>query len=423
MEMTDKSSKRYLQVAEDLSFIGSGPIPLMGMTQHAAVADALTRTGALWFLSLTNLTAEKGHGHPLSDQTNAFHTIAHDYKQPYSTVVCVPDSVSSAPDLTPIAFPVLPNANPVSSSNGNISYPGCVPGIPNQTSQTIAQQTITREQVYNLPHSTTDFILHWIDLNIDAFNGSSIGAIVQLPRAENNATQELMVCNLSAGWGTAALSMHTMGGGISTVSSRVIEGDNHTTQSNSIKDTNIPGWETTDASGGRYFDYHLPYYPRQLINISREWAEYLNPTLTGLNTTVFNTILQQQIFSCSPRVSTETALVSMVVNGLATIGAGSQLQGSVRTKGPNGDEGIDGNYWLTGHDNVFEVDNLNPNWVKFRVDSTLEGYGYNASKVAPRLAIAILMMYCLLALGHLIYASITGKSLYHSISFTRQEQC
>ena len=63
----------------------------------------------------------------------------------------------------------------------------------------------------------------------------------------------------------------------------------------------------------------------------------------------------------------------------------------------------------SGKGSVFQVDNPNPDWVKFRVDSTLVGYGYNAFGVAPRLAIALLTIYCLLALGHMVCACITGK--------------
>ena len=411
IQIADKSSLRRLTVIEDETFLGSGPRPMTATTQHAVIADALTMTGSLWFLSLTNVTASKGHGKPLSDQTDAFHTITNDYKQPYGSVVCIPDSVSEAPDQAPIAFPILPVANSAALSNGNNTYEGCLPGT-HKTAQTINHPSITREQVYNLPHSTTNFVLEWIDLDFPEFEGSSVGAVVVLPRTAANTTQEVMLCNLSAGWGTAALSIQTVDGGISAVSSEMTHHENHDEQSHSIKLTNVPDYQTGGESRGReYFEYRLPFYPRQSVAISPQWAEYLNPIVTGLNSTVFNIIQQQQIYACSPRISTEVALIAMIVNGLAKTGAGSQLQGNVRTKGLNGDEGLDGDYWLSGKANVFQVNDINPDWIKLHVDSTLEGYGYNAFDVAPRLAIAFLTMYCLLALGHIIFAGITGKYL------------
>ena len=408
IDLPDKGSVRGMSIEEDESYIGFGPRPLVATTQQAVVADALTNTGALWFLSLTNVTATKGHGSPLSDQSDAYHTIENDYQQPYGTVVCIPDSISSRPDAVPISFPRLPNANPAFLSTGNFTYKGCLPGT-QVTAETLAHSSLTRDQIYDLPYSTTDFFLEWVDLDSDRFNGSSVGAVVLLPRSERNATQDVILCNLSAGWGTSSLSMRTGGGGVGTVKSQVTHKDQHITASPTIQQTNIPPAEMTDDSAD-YFDFHLPDYPLQSMNISKEWAKYLSPTVLGTNTTVINLLLQQQLYACTPRVSVEAALVGLMVNGLAKIGAGSELQGNVRTVGPNGDKGLDGNYWLSGKGNVFQVDNPNKDWVKFHVDSTLEGYGYNAYDTAPRLAIAILTIYCLLAIGHLVYAVSTGES-------------
>ena len=418
IEIAEKSSIRNLQMGEDQTFPQSGQQPLTATTQHAVIADALTMTGALWFMSLTNLTAGRGHGKPLSDQTDAIHTITNDYKQPFGSVVCIPDFVSNVPDQGPIAFPILPTANSGTLSNGNHTYATCVPGT-HKTAQTIKHPSITREQIYNLPYSGTELMLQWVDLDSHEFEGSSVGAVVILPRAAAKTTQEVMLCNLSAGWGTAALSMQTSFGGVSAVSSKMThygdyyeDHEDYGNQSHSIQITHIPEYQLSqDSLAGNPEDpgYFLPFFPRQSMAILPEWAEYLNPTVTGLNSTVFNIILKQQTFACSPRVSIEQALVAMLVNGLAQIGAGAQLQGNVRTKGLNGDEGLDGNFWVSGKPDVFQVNDLNPDWVKFRVDSTLEGYGYNAFDVAPRLAIAFLTMYCLLALGHTIFAGITGK--------------
>ena len=409
--LTDRASIRQLSIVEDEAYIGSGPRPIVAMTQHAALADALTTTGALWFLSLTNVTAQSGHGSPLSDQSDAIHSISEGYKQPYSTVVCVPDSATSPHDETPLGIPNLPNANAASLANGNITYDGCSPGT-QITAETIAHPSMTRGQMFNLSGSSTQYSLHWIELEPDLFLGSSIAAIVVLPRATANDTQETLICNLSAGWGSAAISMHTIAGGTSAVSSVVTNGDNHTTHPAPIQLTNIPPNQGINDNGNTYyFDYHLPNYPQQVINISQDWAQTLNPSIAGLNTTVINTLLQERIFDCSPRVSAEQALAALVVNGLAKTSAGSQLQGTVRTVGPNGDQGLDGNYWLSGKGDVFNVDeSQSQNWVRFRVNSALQGYAYNTSGLAPRVAIAILTIYCILAFGHVFYAGWSGKA-------------
>ena len=402
--ITDRTSIRQLTAEEDEAYLGTGPRPIISGTQHAAISDALTSTGGLWALSLTNVTARRGHGSPFSDQSDAIHSISKGYKQPYSTIVCVPDSVTSGDDMTPIGIPHLPNANPAPSANGNITYEKCFGGG-QTTAQTIAHPLMTRGQMFNLSGSGPQYTLHWTELDPGLFQGSSIGAIVALPRAPQNNSQDVLIYNLSAGWGTATISVHTNSGGVSAVTSRPIN-DNHSTGGVSIKSTNIPISEGNDGP----VDYHLPYYPEQVINISQDWAQYLNPEISGLNTTVIDTLLQNWIFACSPRISAEVALGTLIVNGLAKSGAGSQLQGTIRTSGPQGVSGLDGNFWVSGKGNVFSVDpKQSEDWVKLHVESTLQGYAYNTINMAPRVAIAFLTLYCVFAFGHVLYVAWSGK--------------
>ncbi|KAL8786730.1 MAG: hypothetical protein Q9195_008105 [Heterodermia aff. obscurata] len=406
IQMASGSSIRQLSIREDESFMGKGPEPLVASVQHAAISDAVANTAALWFLSLTNVTAAKGHGVPLSDQSDATHTVATNYSQPYSSVACVPDSINGTLGSERLAFPVLLNANSPRLATGNLTYQGC---LHPDRSQTIDHPSILRRDAFEYEGPSDKYRIRWIELPQDQFEGSSIGAVIYKPRDAKNSTQDVLLCNMSAGWGVSELSLQTVAGGMSAVSSKGAP-FNYETKTPSIKLTNIPASETDD-SGATYAEFVLPYFPKQPIVITESWAKYLDPSIEGLNSTLIDVLLKNQVFSCSPRVTAEEALTGLLVNGLSRTGAGSRLQGSVRTVGPNGEGGLDGNYWLSGKGNVFDV---NPeesvNWTRFHVESTLEGHAYNTINTPPKIAIAVLSLYCLLALGHVFYAGITGIS-------------
>ena len=139
------------------------------------------------------------------------------------------------------------------------------------------------------------------------------------------------------------------------------------------------------------------------------------------NRSVFDLLMQEryvvqgsqsiEAFNCFAAMT----LVLMVTNGLARIGYESTLQGS--PKSIPGTPFIDGNYWLSGKGNVFTVDPVeSKDWVKFHVNSTLQGYAYNTQTLPPRLAIGVMILYCIIALAHVIYSGITGR--FASISDT-----
>ncbi|KAL8727498.1 MAG: hypothetical protein Q9166_006022 [cf. Caloplaca sp. 2 TL-2023] len=408
INVAGRTSLRQLAVGESQAYLGLGPRPYAVTTQHGVVSDALTSTGALWYLALTNVTAGKGHGSPLSDQSNAVHMIHKDYSQPYSTAVCLPDTATSPDDKAPVEFPRLPNANKDAVA-ANATYHGCRPGS-EKPAQVIAHPSVTRAQVFNLAEQSSQYKLHWIELEHERFSGSSIGAIIVLPRTDSITDRKFLVCNLSAGWGTSSIAESTYNGGNSAVRSSMTNTTDHAANNPSIQQTNVPAGDF-DQSLASYFEYSLPYYPQQVIDITRDWAQYLNPAIADLNTTVIDVLLQQWIFSCSPRHSAGVALASLLVNGLANSGTGSQLQGSVRTVGPNGSAGLDGNYWLSGKGDMFNVEGLpTQDWVKLRVDSKLEGYAYNTVGGARKAAIAFLATYCLFALAHIVYAAWSGLS-------------
>ena len=407
IQMASGASNRQLTIQQRGPSLDPsiGPQPGVATVQHAAITDAVANTAALWFLSLVNITASAGHGAPLSDQSDATHTVETNYSQPYSSVVCVPDSMNDNLSSEPLTFPILPTANSARLVTGNSTFQSRSKPVPYET---IAHPSISRGDVFQYAGPRIKYRIRWIELPQDQFEGSSIGAVIYLPRDVKNSTQDVLLCNMSAGWGMSELSLQTFNGGMSAVSSKVapFTAESHNVET-SIKDTNVPAGQD-GINLPVNVDYDLPVYPKQPVVITESWAKYLDPAIENLNTTLIDVLLQNRAFS--PRLTAEQALSGLIVNGLSRTGAGSRLQGSVRTVGPNGDGGLDGNYWLSGKGNVF---NVNPeesvNWTKFHVDSTLEGYAYNTINTPPKIAIAVLSLYCFLALAHVLYASITGK--------------
>ena len=407
--VTGRSSVRQLVFEQADDYVGLGVRPILATAQHAALSDAITMTGALWSLSLANITASAGHGAPLSDQSDAIHTIVSDYSQPYSSVVCVPDTIDDTHAEARLAFPLLPNANSQKLINGNMSFEVC---SQQRTVPTIAHPTILRRDIFTCPGPLDSFRTRWIELHSNVFQGSSIGAVIYFPRPQSDKTQKVLLCNVSAGWGLSKLSMKTLNSGVSAVSSkrRLPDALNNKGKGPSMQVTNTPTYEYENDIGSSPPTYELPFFPKQPINISESWTRFLDPSLEGLNTSLIDVVMRTQIFSCAPYATAEVALAGLVVNGLSQTSATSRLQGHVRTVGPNGDGGLDGNYWVSGKGNAFIVDpEQSVNWTKFYVESTLEGHAYNTLTTPPKIAIAVLSVYCIIALAHVFYAGITGR--------------
>ncbi|KAA6415999.1 MAG: hypothetical protein FRX48_00718 [Lasallia pustulata] len=106
-------------------------------------------------------------------------------------------------------------------------------------------------------------------------------------------------------------------------------------------------------------------------------------------------------------------LVGLVTNGLARVGFKNRLQGSLKTfrNSKTNDTVLDGNCWISGKGDFFIVDPIeSKDWVKLPVESGLQGYAYNTTGTAPKVAIAFLLTYCLFALSHILYAGFSGIS-------------
>ena len=70
---------------------------------------------------------------------------------------------------------------------------------------------------------------------------------------------------------------------------------------------------------------------------------------------------------------------------------------------------LDGDRWFNGRGDAFDVDPAQ-DWVKLRVSSVFEGYSYNTRGTTPKIAVCILLTYCMVAFAHVLYTGITGVS-------------
>ena len=412
MELYGKVSQRQLYSGQNPQY-DLHIAPVIASTQHVAVADALTTTGALWFMGLTNITVTSGHGSPLYDQSDAIHTLSGESYQPLSEAVCTPDIIRDGNDSRPVAFPLLYSVNDPSNWNANITLSD------NFSVPAILYSDISRAEIVSTAGSLSQYRLRWVQLPQDSFNGSSIGAIILLPQSPSNSSsptrfpQNIVLCNVAAGWGTTTLQMHSSGGSTSSITSQITSNERIPGAANPKKDY----LATTTESVSWQFNWHYPEYPQRPINVTQDWAQYLNPIVNSLNTSVFDLIMQKCLVLQGPELlpfisaNIGSTLTAMMANGLARISFESTLQGSPRSiVSRDGTSWIDGNYWLSGKGNVFKVDpDESSDWVKLHVNSTLQGYSYSTENGSSRIAIAILTMYCIIAIAHLLYSGISGS--------------
>lgn len=371
------------------------------LTQQAVVSDALSATGLLWFWSLSNLTANAGHGSPLSDQSSAVHRIVNDYKQPASIATCLPIHIKSNNTSQPVDFPLYPLTDEQSLDARNLTSRIRRLG----PYKVIKHPDWTYSQLLDAPGDVEGYRIKWMERPRASFIDHSIGVAILLPRS--HVTHRLLVCNIAATWATSKLEVATTALGVGTAESMA-----HNAKPlppGPISESHVP----PHASGT------LDPVFRDSINISESWARYLNPSVRNTNTTLFNILMQQPQFNLQQGETSERAtyqiatlaLAMLTTNGLARMGWGSTLQGVVKRKGSQKEGFPDGDYWLSGRGDVFEVDPIESrNWTSFRVESSLEGYAYNTLTSPPKIAIAIMMVYCVLVLGHTIYSGITGIS-------------
>ena len=334
VEVTGQNSLRRLSIAPFTSLKSYpciDPETIVTTTQQAAVADGLTATGTSWYWATENFTT-KGHGNA-QDQLDAVHSIIQDYYQPFTVVSCQPDVIYGPDDQRPVGFP-LPPATPPSMLNVSLYNDSILLGYPTSPwnhslspGYAFVYPGITRSEILDTPGSPEENRLRWVELPKDPFNDTAVGAIAFLPRDEKDLALQMIVCNLGAGWGNSTLNVSTFGGAPQTVLNR-IEVKNSQGLSDSVDESGIAvaEWEALDQSP----DFSFPFFPQRMVTVTEEWAEYLNPPIPSLNTTLFHHLMTSNVTSMLITTNIKMILAGLVANGLSGIGSTSKLQGTIK---------------------------------------------------------------------------------------------
>ena len=384
-------------------------------TQQVVIADALTSLSSIWSLTTSNDQIRPHHGASVQDQQKAIHTITQGYYQPYSYAVCIRDTILGPNDQRTMGFPIIPR---YSELDLNASA-----GVP-----VVEAPSIKRSQLLKLPGLESDNRVKWVQLPKGPQLDGSIGLTVLLPinqpdisKHNNTAIEDfvdMVICTTGAGWGASSINLTAANGGNSATSSSA-----NIDFSRGSNDS-YPWINRFQRLSNPPFFLNEPDFPSIPIEIDVTWAEYLNPYVPSANNTVIDILLKQSALNGSkagfPEVAAMNIVSGLVVNGLARSGFTSELQGKLKLTEVNADLAFlenngsshtvpDANIWLTGKNDIFTVDpEESKDWVKLRVDSTVQGYAYNMDGPAPKTAIAFLLTYCCLALGHFFYSGISG---------------
>ena len=352
VEVTGRSSLRQLFNIRGIftdRMIGSVPNVTFRTyettSQQVAVADALATTGSLWAIALANTTT-KDHGSVLS-QLDAVHSINTGYYQPYTSVVCENDVILGASDTDPLAFPAyyslgvqIENASRFSNSTPFDDH--------------LIFHNLSKLDVSKTTRGLGEYRLRWVEL---PFTGTAIGAIILFPRSSQNTTQEILTCNIGAGWGSSTMNTSTVSGSAGPVLSQVDSKaalDLYHSKNAQAEDWALDFSKAEEAAPEHEILFYSPIFPQRQIKMTEEWASYLNPSIKYLNTTVFDSLMGLDM-PFSLRTQAEIIVSAMMATGLSRIGSTSQLQGTVKqVTEPDQSVGLDGNYWFAAKgNNVF----------------------------------------------------------------------
>ena len=310
---------------------------------------------------------------------------------------CQPNAIMGPDDTRPYQFPDTYVAG--CGSEDACTEPYNAAGVQNYTA-------ISRQDIWNQSKLEPGGRVIWIE-NMTAggsAQGTALGAIVVQPEQCETSNPYLMTsaCMVGAAWANVT-------------SFAEFPGEDILLATNHIADD----WFTV-----------LPQWSQPSIRFSKPWAESLSPMTDMQNRSVVDNLLRLMPVTSSicplngtyadPLISEsglnsrpfmhEQLLASLVANGMShAAGASTQWQinqdpsdASERWIMQGNDEGYLGN-----QDQRYSA---NPPGVILTFQGRVPGYGWNLDGIPIKIALPILLLYCVYALSYSLYTLFTGRS-------------
>lgn len=364
-------------------------------TQMSNLADSLAEIGRLWAIAAIELSlVSPRHPRKFMYRNDATYSIQNVY-QPISAAIC--RTQRNNPQLEAMLL-------------NNVVQVPIAGSLCNKTSLS-SLYSIQAEQSAII----SDFIngyatfpdLQFVELPLENFGNNTIGALITFPPSWPGGSN-LLTCAVDARW--VNVTVQSTRNVMKVVSGQPLD------------------WPGDGAC--------IPSQPS--INVTTEWAQYLNPYNQQTNKSIFHTLVDSVGVQLSEweedsgfvQGVVETILTTMVTNGLARTGSSATIQGQLKyCPGDDCDDscglwcldimpkasqefGYGGDiYNLTG---ISDLSKLS----KFTVQVEVNGYAYNMRGSTMILSCVVLLCYCILAGIHSVFALIkrTSSNAWDSVS-------
>lgn len=349
-------------------YVQYAPNSTVAIVQQAPVAAGLSLAAAS--------SLEEVHYRATTGEARIM--IAH----PFASSICVLNAIMNENDTRPLEFPAtFLNATDATGVD------------------TVPYTNITRQQLWNQNQNQGQGRIIWVD-DVSFSTDRTLGAIVVQPDLCDNGQKYLSAstCALSGLWAniTSRMSVTSLTNASTTIfdqrAESLVSGDFLNTLPSS-------SWQTN------------------AISLSKEWANSITTQISNQNRTVADNLLRSLLLtenicpvngsytlnsvnlnSPSSRPMMHEALISaLVVNGMSHATGPFQMSdfrtqnGDFQWTNANGDEDKPAGWILT-------------------FQTSVVGYAWNMDGTAIKIAVPILIIYCLYATSYVVYTIVTGHS-------------